>query len=263
VIYTLKSKIGKLSWVMKIRYFIQAIKNCGIGIITKKPNPKEIPIIINNRNRYSFLKQLVDSLIQRGYSNLIILDNDSTYGPLLEYYRHCQAKVIYLHQNLGYMALSKLDLFKEIRKGFYVYTDPDVVPIDDCPENFMEIFLSLLKKHPSLTKVGFSLGIRDIPDCYEKKQEVISHEERFWKKKIEDNVYEAKIDTTLALHRPYSKISLYKARMARVGYPYELKHLPWYLDSNNLPEEELYYVKNATIGGHWTNGDPQFNADED
>ena len=91
-----------------------------------------------------------------------------------------------------------------------------------------------------------------------KKQSVIIHESKFWNKKIEDNCFLAPIDTTFALHRPYSRISTYRGKMVRGGYPYQLHHLPWYLDSNNLPEEEKYYIKHATIGGHWTNGDPAY-----
>ena len=77
---------------------------------------KEIPIIINNRNRYTFLKQLIDTLRKDGYSNIIVLDNDSTYPPLLDYYNSCPAKVIFLKENLGFMALSKIDLYKKVKE---------------------------------------------------------------------------------------------------------------------------------------------------
>jgi hypothetical protein len=255
---TLKHNLAKVLGLLHVLHFLQAAKNIIIGFIIPKVDSKTIPIVINNRNRLTFLKQLVDSLVERGYSNLIVLDNDSTYPALLEYYKSFPGKVIYLHKNLGYKALSKIVLYKEIRRGYYVYTDPDVVPIDECPEDFMQTFYQIMKKHPSIMKVGFSLKIDDLPDCYEKKQKVIDHEAQFWKSEIDDNCYLAQVDTTFALHRPYSKISTFRAKMIRVGYPYELHHLPWYLDSKNLPEEELYYIEHASIGGHWTNGDPAY-----
>ena len=46
-----------------------------------------VPIIINNRNRYTFLKLMIEQLTSFGYKHIYILDNDSTYPPLLEYYK--------------------------------------------------------------------------------------------------------------------------------------------------------------------------------
>jgi hypothetical protein len=42
----------------------------------KKIEYTEIPIVINNRNRITFLKKLIDSLKSRGYNNIFILDNN-------------------------------------------------------------------------------------------------------------------------------------------------------------------------------------------
>lgn len=41
----------------------------------------EIPVIINNFNRLTTLKQLTKALVDRGYTNIYILDNASTYPP--------------------------------------------------------------------------------------------------------------------------------------------------------------------------------------
>ena len=50
---------------------------------------KEIPIIINNFNRLDTLQKLIASLEIRGYRNIYIIDNLSTYPPLLDYYKSC------------------------------------------------------------------------------------------------------------------------------------------------------------------------------
>src|SRR6185369_12325603 len=70
-----------------------------------------VPIVLNNRNRYTYLKALVNWLSDAGYKNIFILDNDSDYPELLDYYKHTPAKVIYLKENMGYMALWKTDFF--------------------------------------------------------------------------------------------------------------------------------------------------------
>lgn len=40
--------------------------------------------------------------------------------------------------------------------------------------------------------------------------------------------------------------------MLRTGHPYQLHHLPWYINSNNLDKEETYYIQSTTQSTHWT-----------
>lgn len=61
-------------------------------IYVKNIDYKKTPIIINNFNRLSTTVQLIDALKQRGYNNIHILDNQSTYPPLLEFYKKRLAK---------------------------------------------------------------------------------------------------------------------------------------------------------------------------
>lgn len=43
-------------------------------------------IIINNRNRLEYLEMLINSLEKKRYFNIFIIDNNSPYPPLLEFY---------------------------------------------------------------------------------------------------------------------------------------------------------------------------------
>ncbi len=224
-------------------------------IFVKKIEYTNIPIIINNRNRITFLKKLIDSLKSRGYNNIYILDNNSTYKPLLEYYKNTDCKVIILGKNLGFDALNKIALYKKIKKNYFVYTDSDILPNELCPNDFLNTFLSVLEKYPKIQKVGFALKIDDLPDFYENKQKVIDWESKFYKTEIENGLYLAPIDTTFALHRPLATIST-KGRfdMIRVDFPYNAYHLPWYNNSKELSEEEIFYINSIEIGTHWTAG---------
>ncbi len=218
-------------------------------------NPFDIPIVINNRNRYTYLKMLIDYLNKNGYKNIIILDNNSTYPPLLEYYKILNCEVIFLKKNLGYLALEKIDLYKKIRKSFFVYTDSDVVPIDQCPQDFMSVFLNKLKENKKIQKIGFSLKIDDLPDHYDLKQKVTDWEKSFYERKIDDFLYDAQVDTTFALHKPYAMVSTRGIfKMARSAYPFEARHMPWYTNSKNIGEEEEYYINSVEIGTHWSKG---------
>lgn len=220
---------------------------------SKISNPKDIPIIINNYNRLEYLKMLIDSLTSRGYYNIHILDNNSTYPPLLEYYKSCPFSVIYLGKNIGYKALWESGVFNKFKDSYYVYTDSDMEIAAECPDDFMQHFLDILKRYPLSQKVGFGLRIDDLPDHFINKAGVIKHESQFWTKAIEPELYRADIDTTFALYRPYCKgvASIYH-EVYRTGKPYIIRHLPWYVDTNNMSDEELYYVNNITQSTHWS-----------
>ncbi|MBD9168708.1 MAG: glycosyltransferase [Parabacteroides johnsonii] len=160
---------------------------------------KEIPIIINNFNRLTTLRQLIDILTACGYTNIYILDNASTYPPLLEYYKTCPFTVFHLNQNLGFKALWKSPLKKRFCNDYYIYTDSDVIPADYCPKDFIDYFLEELKKHPLARKIGFSLRIDNIPDFYVHKEEVINLEKRYYAQPPKEGLYRAPIDTTFAV----------------------------------------------------------------
>lgn len=240
---------------IQIISFVFAVKNMIISFFIKKPIFKEIPIVINNRNRLTFLVDLISFLERNNYTNIIIIDNNSSYKPLLDFYKTTKHKVIRLEQNLGYNSLEKIELYKKIRRNYFVYTDSDVVPIDECPSDFLEHFYNLLCKYPMFSKIGFSLRIDDLPDCYENKNKVIDWESQFYNKPLKHGLYDAAIDTTFALHRPYALISCRGIfKMGRTAFPYTSKHMPWYNDSKNLSIEEQYYVKTVEIGTHWSAG---------
>jgi hypothetical protein len=242
---------GLIVLIRRRNYCISVIKN--LLFRPKKTDYKNIPIIINNRNHYDYLLRLIQFLEKCGYNNIILLDNASTYPPLLEYYNSTKHRVIRLNENIGHMALNNCSLWQEVKNNYFVYTDPDVVPIDECPENFLEYFVSIMEKDIFLQKVGFSLKIDDLPDCYDKKEKVIGWENQFWNIKNNDGNFIAPVDTTFALHRPGVKVSFLSGNIkhCRTKYPYTARHLPWYEDSNKLSENMAYYYKYAEKGNNW------------
>ena len=212
-----------------------------------------VPIIINNRNRYTYLLQLITWLEKNNYTNIIILDNDSTFPKLLEYYKTTKHKVVYLKANVGYMALWQTPFFNDIKKGFYVYTDPDVIPNPDCPPNVVYKLYTVLSKYKQIEKAGVALKLNDLPDSYDKKNDVLKWEKIHWDKQVEKDVYDAMVDTTFALYKPLAFGNAEMCKAFRVGGEYEFLHLPWYIDSNNLTEEEKYYRDNVSkTSSYWS-----------
>jgi len=232
-------KTANIFFRIKAKYFTKKIKNI-----------YQTPIIINNYNRLEYLQKQILWLETVGMTNIYIIDNLSTYPPLLDFYKTTKYTVFKLDKNVGHEALWRTHLQMRFCKDFYIYTDPDVIAVEECPQNFIEYFYKILEKYPNFEKVGFSLKIDDIPDFYIHKQKVIDWEKQFWVNEIEKNIFKSKIDTTFALYRPHAKYQCWETTL-RTGLPYTLEHLPWYLDMNNLPEEEKYYIKSASNASSW------------
>lgn len=211
-------------------------------------------MIINNFNRLDSLKQLVSALKKRGYDNIYIIDNLSTYPPLLEYYKTCPCTVFRLDSNLGINALWLSGINKKFRREYFVYSDSDVVPVVECPDDFMHFFLEVLRKNRMARKVGFSLKIDDLPDCYAMKEQVINWEKQFFEIRHGEMLFRAPIDTTFALYRPRCgrRPANFYAEMYRTAWPYMARHIPWYVDSLNPDEENRYYMEHSRVKTSWT-----------
>lgn len=209
-----------------------------------------IPIFIISFNRLSYISNIIHRLKEMGYTNIKIIDNGSTYKPLLEYYKNIDCEVFMLDGNYGHMAFWKCTEFEKYRNDLYVVTDPDISPIEECPNDFLKVFYSYLKRYPRINKVGFSLKIDDIPEDAPLHDDVLRWERAYNKFKIPFlNAYTADIDTTLALYLPDS---LNKSRhfitAIRTGKPYQARHLPWYKRKEDITEEDIFYENNKTNG---------------
>ncbi len=213
-----------------------------------------VPIIINNRNRYTFLKQLISWLENNGYKNIYIIDNQSTYRPLLDYYKTIKHKVFFLNQNVGYMALWQTPLFDQFKKSYYVYTDSDVLPLKECPKNIIEELYRILKRFTNIEKAGVALKIDDIPEQYRHKTEVIRIETNWWKEEVGKNIYNAPVDTTFALYRPFAKGNAEECNAYRAAGNLMFMHQPWYENSDSPAEEDIYYKNSVSkSSSYWLN----------
>lgn len=262
----LKERLKKIKTIRKIKELVyppyhrftlglrQRIRwvKCAFGAKEPQNMKTDIPIIINNFNQYDYLMRLITSLEKRGYTNIHIIDNDSTYPPLLEYYKTTPYTVYALGRNLGYKAFWESGIYKKFLNTYFVYTDPDLEIVEECPDDFMQHFYEILQKYPLSSKVGFSLKIDDLPDHYPYKEKVVKWETLFWTQEVERGLFSAPIDTTFALYRPYTKFSRDpEDKMYRTGSPYMVRHLPWYINPDNLTENELFYNNTCQTATHW------------
>jgi tetratricopeptide (TPR) repeat protein len=205
---------------------------------------RAVPVIINSRDRRSCLERLVAWLRSAGYLNIAILDNRSTYPPLLDYLHGIggEAMVFRAPRNFGPRALWSSGLIDLVSDVPFIYTDPDVLPVEECPADAALKLFELLGAHPAATKAGLGIRVDDLPDAYAQKSAVQAWEANFWRRPLPGNCYDAAVDTTFALYRPGS---WHQLQAVRAAPPYLVRHLPWYEDSSAPSPEERYYAEHA------------------
>ncbi len=159
------------------------------------------PVWINNRNRLTTTRAMVEYLAGVPGALPIIVDNASTYPPLLEWYAQYKGEVIRLNENLGPWApwIVSGDLARG--NDYYVVTDSDL-DLAGVPVDVLEKLRDGLEKHPDMIKTGLSLEINDLPSWQEIGLEN-NHEweSAYWRHKTEDGWWIAITDTTFAMYR--------------------------------------------------------------
>ncbi|PWB21791.1 glycosyltransferase family A protein [Flavobacterium sp. HTF] len=221
----------------------------------KNADYKTIPIIIISFNQLHYLEKLIDYLTKHNYKNIVIIDNNSTYKPLLEYFDKINS-IVTIHRlkdNYGHLVFwENKGLFEKYSKGYYALTDADINPIPECPGDFLNHFKKILDKDQKITKVGFSLKVDDIPNTNLYKDRILKWESQFSKDERKDGNFAAEIDTTFALYRPgyqYDIANFYSA--CRTKMPFVARHGGWYIDNRNLTEEQKFFFANCNESSSW------------
>lgn len=192
------------------------------------------PIYINVRDRVTPLRALVAWLERAGHERIILLDNGSTYEPCVEYLKATPHDVVALGANYGSRALWLAGL---VPNEWFVYTDPDVVPTDQCPRDAVAHLRRLLGRHDH-PKAGLGLFLDDVPVTFPHlawERSLVIHE-------VEPGAFDSQVDTTFALYRPGSPF-VYRA--LRTAAPYQARHVSpsWY--GGELSEEDAFYLAHA------------------
>ncbi|MBS7231901.1 glycosyltransferase family 2 protein [Flavobacterium psychroterrae] len=243
--------------------FVQFLNNTfNVNVIKQNFDYKLIPIIIISFNQLFYLKKLINFLKVHNYKNIVIIDNNSSYQPLIKYFNEIESTVTIhrLKQNYGHLVFWKVkELFEQYSNGYYAITDADINPIEECPEDFLLYFKKVLNKNMNITKVGYSLKIDDIPDTNFNKEKIVKWESQFWRSKTNEGDFKAGIDTTFALYRPkYIHDEGSFLRGCRTNFPYSARHGGWYINNNELTDEQIFYFKSCNDSSSWRvdkNGD--------
>ncbi len=204
------------------------------------------PVFIVCRDRLTCLVGLLDWLESVGHADEVyLLDNDSSYPPLFDFYRTTRHTVIGTGGNHGHKVGWTGGHIRRLALGRrFVYSDPDLLPTQDCPSDALERMAAVLDRDSQAVKCGFGLKIDDLPDwCRDGMQ---AWEAPFWKAwNPHVGAWRAPIDTTFALHAA-GRVNRFAYKPAyRLPDPYLMRHLPWYCDPDNLTDEDEYYIAHA------------------
>ena len=203
-----------------------------------------IPVIINNRDLLTWPKAMVDKIkTLDGVGDIIIIDNGSTYQPLLDWYDTKPCEIIKVG-NMGHTAPWGCGLVDKLGVP-YVVTDPDL-GIDDLPSDTLIVLNNKLNESTHLNKVGLKLDWESITDRSPYYNHLQSYDKSRWEtSNIENGIYtDVHIDTTFALYN----VKHYFVGGGSLTAPYIAKHYPWELteEDRNNNDEFSYYIKNAS-----------------
>jgi len=219
-----------------------------------------IPIYINNYNHLTTTRKMAEYFDDIPGTDIVIVDNNSTYPPLLEWYKNCKYKVELLGKNGKHHApwncgviLNPIDHKKKYGSDYYVVTDADL-EINSCPIDLLDILIDGITVH-DVVKAGLGIEINDLPDGCPSKNYVHSWEIQHWKNKSlyltsnKINFYNTCVDTTFALYRIYETNPKSICPAIRSGRPYVARHNPWYITKENINEEYKFIIESYPSPG--------------
>lgn len=195
-----------------------------------------IPIFINVRDRFTTTKALAEFCVSLPGAEVHLVDNASTYGPLLDWYANC-GLIVHDMPNGG--PRTPWQLANKLRSGHYVVTDCDL-DLTGVPRDVLSRCVDCLQNNPSICKAGLALRIDDLPTGHVARTMEAGHWERSVLNADQTRWYVAPIDTTFAMYRVGEPFGYEPA--LRLAGDYTARHVPWYYDGDNLPDDERYYL---------------------
>lgn len=201
------------------------------------------------RDRVTYARKCATALAKAGL-DIHVVDHGSTWPAALVWLAELEddwgLPVLRRKENAYPWQLWEWGPFRDLMEHDnepYVVTDPDVVPSENCPDDWLERLGEVLARYQCV-KVGLSLRIDNVPPS--RLEEVLAMEHHFWEDGVppeEPEFYRANTDTTLALYRPFTQYPLFALGPSlRLAPPYSADHLSWHETGELSPELAHYYA---------------------
>jgi len=224
--------------------------------------PEDTPIIIPVFNTPTYLKSMIDQLESRGWTNIIICDNNSTYEPMINLLNELanEYHVVKWGENLGPRVYTEdKDICSKMPK-YFIVTDPDLLFNESMPVTAIQKMRRVVDMY-GVSKVGLAIDI-DSPEERQRffdADQVDRWERSYWTRKIDrlpevDDLYAAPIDTTFSLYNRdqfLAEIDNVAGKMTcntsaiRMAGRFTCRHMGWW-DKLPLEEKEYNFYKANT-----------------
>lgn len=220
---------------------------------------KVVPCFVPAFNNPTYVRQTIEQLSRFPALKPVVLDNASTYGPMvtlcdaIDAGRYGSTQALRLGCNAGPRAVwYNLDAVPR----YFCITDPDLLFNETLPDDFLDELIDLTETY-LIGKAGFALRIDDrklmlqerFRHC-EGRMTIWDAEAKNWQVPVpdparEDPIYLADIDTTFALYNKTHFDIAHPFDALRVAGRYTARHLPWYAESGLPAAEEAFYRRTA------------------
>lgn len=204
----------------------------------------KIPVIINNRDLYTWPIAMIHRILKYdGVGDIIVVDNGSTYPPLIHWYDRQTLVQVKRCDNLGHGGAWVSGAVSDLGSEFYVVTDSDM-GLEDTPDDTLMVLLEKLNHQPDLEKIGLGLNWQTVPPESPYFYRLNLYEKDRWEKSnVLNGVHvDVQIDTTFALYnKPY-----YFIGGGSMSFPYVARHYPWEIINYVDNKEFKYYIDNAS-----------------
>lgn len=216
-----------------------------------------IPIFINTFNRLTTTRALAEQCACLPDAVPIIVDNASDWPELVEWLQRCPFEVIHVGENGGHHSPWRYihepaTFAKRWGQSKYVVTDCDL-DLCDVPADVLDVLAEPFAWGTGIVKSGLSLRIDDLPPW---QATVVEWESQWWTKPTHGGrFFTAAIDTTFVMldsrtpHENAKKVVGVKS--VRSAPPYCARHVPWYLDGDDLDAENEHYFRTANASNSW------------
>ena len=206
-------------------------------------------VFITVFNRFTWMLPLLEDFKKAGLEPILI-DNHSTYPPLLEWYKHCEYPVHFLPKNHLAWAFFTTELYKLYdNERYFIISDSDM-DISKVPLDWPQVlFEALQRADDPIWKAALGYEIGDLPQNEMTDMAIRAN----WAQNSNPDSFgftECATDLGIAMYdrlrrspTPNKEENWYAS--VRAPKPYYCRHLDWYMTSETLREEDIYYLKEA------------------
>jgi hypothetical protein len=205
-------------------------------------------VYITNRNLLTWPKKMAEIFATQGH-NVTIVDNNSSWPPLLDWYNKCPHKVARINNNdFGCGSPWWSNIITDISEH-YVTCDADL-GLEDVPSDWPDVCIEALEKY-NVPKIGLSLKDTDCPS--QNPAYLIDQFDKFpkgnpdvWKWYDDKGKYcnfpvDYHFNVWNKNERP-TNFATYPCGI-RTNKPYTARHLPWHLVMKKDKKEKSFQIE--------------------